>query len=257
MIDAMDVDFGRTADDYVTYRLGFPGALIDRLAALRVFAPGDRVVDVGTGTGSLARLFAQAGCDVTAVDPAKSLLVEAWKLDRKAGVDIHYVVATAEDTGLPAASADVVTAGQCWHWFDRPKAAAEARRILRPRGRLVICHFDWLPFDGNVVERTEQLILRHNPRWPFAGGTGIYPAWTVDVAAAGFRRIETFSFDVALEYSHEAWRGRVRASAGIAATLPRTAVDRFDAELTELLAASFPDPLAVPHRVWVLITRSP
>jgi len=53
-------------------------------------------------------------------------------MDREAGVTVRYVEAAAEDTGFPEASFDLVIAGQCWFWFDRQRAANEARRILKP-----------------------------------------------------------------------------------------------------------------------------
>ncbi len=75
---------------------------------------------------------------------------------------------------------------------------------------------------------------------------------------AGFQGIETFSFDEAVSYSHEAWRGRIRASAGVAASLPPDSVAKFDADLAQLLARSYPDdPMLVPHRVWALAAHSP
>jgi SAM-dependent methyltransferase len=246
----MDVDFGKTASDYGKHRQGFPDSLFDRLRAFGVGTDGQRVVDVGTGTGTLARGFALRGCEVVGIDPSEPMLEEA----RRLGGDVHYRVGTAESTGLPDQWADSVTAGQCWHWFDRPAAAAEARRLLRPGGRLVICHFDWLPMPGGVTEATEQLVLAHNPAWPAAGGDGLYPRWWIDVAAAGFTDIETFSYDTPAVYSHEAWRGRVRACAGVAASLPPDRVARFDADLRALLAERFPDdPLVIPHRVWALV----
>jgi ubiquinone/menaquinone biosynthesis C-methylase UbiE len=52
---------------------------------------------------------------VIGIDPAPALLEKARELDRAAGVEVTYRVATAEDTGLPGASYDLVTAGQCWH----------------------------------------------------------------------------------------------------------------------------------------------
>ena len=155
---------------------------------------------------------------------------------------------------LPCADGrfDLITAGQCWHWFDRPAAASELARVLRPGGRAVIAHFDWLPLPGSVVAATEDLILTYNPDWAGAGGTGIYPDWPGDLSAAGFGMIETASFDIAQPYEPKAWRGRIRASAGIAASLPREQVSRFDAELADLLARRFPaDPLIIPHRVWL------
>jgi hypothetical protein len=75
---------------------------------------------------------------------------------------------------------------------------------------------------------------------------------------AGFRDLETFSFDEDTPYSHQAWRGRIRASAGVGASLSPDAVEHFDDSLAELLAERFPeDPLAVLHRCFALICRAP
>jgi SAM-dependent methyltransferase len=252
------IDFGKAAHDYAAHRAGFPKALFDRLAAVGVGRSGQRLVDLGTGTGSLARGFAHRGCAVTGIDPSEPLLVEARRLSDEEGLHVDYRVGRAEDVDAPDGAFDVVTAGQCWHWFDRPAAARECRRLLVPGGALAICHFDWLPLPGNVVAATEALILQHNPHWQFAEGLGMYPQWTLDVAGAGFGAIETFSFDVVVPYGHEAWRGRIRASAGVAASLPPDAVAAFDAELAGLLGRDYPvEPLAVPHRVWALVARSP
>ena len=254
----MQIDFGKTAQDYGRYRAGFPLALFDRLATFDIGTTGQRVLDLGTGTGTLARGFALRGCNVTGLDLSIPLVEEAQRLDREAGVTIKYVTATAEQTGLPAASFEVVTAGQCWHWFDRSKAAQEVRRVLVSQGWLVIAHFDWIPLSGNVVEATEKLIEQHNPEWKMSGGRGMYSRWLSDVAIAGFQEIETFSFDRFVPYTHEAWRGRIRASAGVAVSLSPERVVRFDTDLQKLLLERFPsDPLAVHHRVFAVVCRSP
>ena len=71
---------------------------------------------------------------------------------------------------------------------------------------------------------------------------------------AGFTDIETFSFDRAVSYSHEAWRGRIRASAGVCGSLPAEAALDFDRELAALLDAEFPEePQEVPHRAFALL----
>jgi SAM-dependent methyltransferase len=251
--DGNPPDFARTASDYARHRAGFPRELLDRLAARGIARVGARVVDLGTGTGSLARLFAQHGCEVTGVDIATPLLEQARRLDREAGVEIDYVEGPAEATGLPDGTFDVVSAGQCWHWFDRPAAAREVARLLVSGGSVVIAHFDWLPIPGNVVQSTEEIILRYTPTWPFADRAGLYPRWLVDLQTAGFTEIETFSFDVMVSYSHEAWVGRVRASAPIAGTLDADGVRACSMELTAILHERFPeDQLAVPHRVWAV-----
>ncbi|WP_442804175.1 class I SAM-dependent methyltransferase [Streptomyces luteogriseus] len=254
MTSSFRPDFGLTAQDYGRHRAGFPPQLLSHLYRHGIAFPGKDVLDVGTGTGALARLVAQAGARVTGLDPAGPLLEQARELDREAGVETDYRVGTAEATGLPDASYDVVTAGQCWHWFDAPKAGAEMRRLLRPGGRTVIAHFDWLPLPGNVVEATEELILSFNPAWTMGGGTGLYPRWLTDLAGSGFTGIETFSFDVDVPYPPEAWRGRIRASAGVGASLPPDEVERFDEALGRVLRDRFPgEVLHVPHRTWAVV----
>ena len=94
------------------------------------------MLDLGTGTGTVARGLAKRGCLVTGLDPSAQMLEQAGGLDEEAGVSVRYIQAHAEDTHLPERGFDVVTAGQCWHWFDRQ----------RPRSKRAACSFrqaDW------------------------------------------------------------------------------------------------------------------
>ncbi len=248
----MTVDFGPTAADYARYRVGFPPEFFDRLTALGVGLPGQRIVDLGTGTGVLARELAAAGCVVTGVDVAPELLDQARELDAAAGVDVTYRVAPAETTGLPGGEWDVVTAAHCWHWFDAPRAVAEVRRVLAPGGTVVLCSRDYLILPGNVCEASEELILEYNPGWPMAGSPGTHDEWAADLT--GFTDLRTFTFDVDVPYTHEAWRGRMRSSNGVGASLPADRVAAFDEDLARLLRDRFPeDPMPVPHRVFAMV----
>ena len=252
------VEFGRTAADYRQFRAGFPDSFFEQLSNRGLARAAERALDLGTGTGSVARGLSRLELSVVGLDPAAELLAEARKLDRAAGVKVEYVTGRAEAVGFPEASFDLVTAGQCWHWFDRAAAAKESARVLRRQGRLVIAHFDWLPLDGNVVEATETLILKYNPAWSMSGGTGIYPEWLRDLARAGFSRLETFSYDTEQAYSHESWRGRIRASAGVRASLDDRKTREFDLELARLLSSRFSgDPLIIPHRIWAAVGVRP
>ena len=254
---APQVNFGATARDYGRWRAGFPQSFFKRLFSESWVNAGDSVLDLGTGTGTIARGLALRGCHATGLDSEHHLLTEAARLDREEATGVAYVEGRAEATGLPAASFDVVTAGQCWHWFDRKQTVEEVARILVPGGRIVIAHFDWLAIRGNVVATTEQMVERYNPSWHLGNASGLYPPWLADVAEGGFERLETFSFDTEVAYSHEAWRGRMRASAGVGASLPPDEVARFDAELAQELARGWPQELLVPHRVWALKAEWP
>lgn len=247
-------DFGRTAEDYGRYRAGFPDELFNRLQRFGIGLQDQRVLDLGTGTGYLARSLALRGARVVGADRSVEIMRASLALDASANAKIQYVQCRAEDLCFAAGSFDVVAAGQCWHWFHRSRAAAEARRVTVAGGRLLLAHFDWIPLPGNIADVTEKLIEKHNPNWKFGGGMGIYPKWFGDAANAGYREIESFTFDEFTPYSHEAWRGRIRASAGIGASLSPEGVTRFDAELAAVLKERFPDePMRVHHRVFAMV----
>ena len=249
-------DFGKTADDYARHRASYPDWLFERLMRRGLARPGMRALDLATGTGHLARGLAQRGLTVTGLDVSAEMTAAAKALDAAQGLQIDYVTGKAEGTGLPTGGFDLVTAACAWHWFDRPKAGAEALRLLKPGGWLVICSQDWLPIGDNVVARTEAIVQRHNPRWPYGGLDGMKPAFVRDLRVAGFRAIESFSVDFDIPYSHEGWRGRMRASAAVSGSLSPDQVRAFDAELDAMLAREFPEqPMQVAHCLFAVMGR--
>lgn len=273
-------DFGRTVEDYARFRADYPPELFERLAGgYSIGVPGQRVLDVGTGTGLVARALARRGCVVTGLDPSPALLEAAAAQAAAAGLEATFLRGTAEATGLPEASFDVVTAAVCWHWFDPDRAAAELRRVLVAGGRIAIIHFEWLAEPGNVVEATETLLQRNRSGIPgratMAGfarallgrvapalarglGAGLHPDRLTTLRAAGFTAIESFSFDADIAYDHAAWRGRIRSHAWAGASAGSRRVARLDAEVAALLRDRFaPEPLAVPHRIFVVVGRAP
>ncbi len=75
-------DFGKTASDYGRHRAGFPDDFFDRLASLGILRTGMRALDLGTGTGTIARALALRGCEVTGLDRSAPLMEQAAELDR-------------------------------------------------------------------------------------------------------------------------------------------------------------------------------
>ncbi len=247
------IDYGLAAADYGAYRQGFPNEFFHKLAALGVGQCGQRLLDLGTGTGLLAREFARRGCLVTGVDFSARLLDVAIAANAGEVVRPTYLRLRAEATRLPAASFDIVAAGTAWHLFNRPAAAREARRLLLPGGRLVIAHLDWHTAPGSIAHATLRLMERYGPGDP-SPSTFLYPDWTEDLITAGFTAWDMFAFTTTLTYTPRAWRGRVRASQRGAPAMTQADLDKFDASLGRMLSRHYPGPtLAIEHRVFALI----
>ena len=244
------IDFGRTAADYERHRPGFPDSFFERMVAESWIAPGLRALDLGTGTGSLALGLAARGLEATGLDVADDLLAIARRRAGERGLTAGFELGRAEATGLEDATFDIVTAGQCWWWFDAAQTIAEATRLLVRGGRLIIASFSYLPILGNVAERTEALVLQHNPGWPKAGWRGVHPEQVESLDRGGFQEVESLSYVTDVRFSHEGWRGRIRTCNGVGAALDPQQVEDFDAELGALLARDFPDDLLIPHRVF-------
>jgi arsenite methyltransferase len=122
---------------------------------------GARVLDVGCGTGQLARLLSErvgSTGSVTGVDP----LPERIELARSAVAGVRFEVGTAEDLGAFAdASFDAVTMSSVLHWVaDKAKALAEVRRVLRPGGRLGVTTTPIELSDEGTIGKAIRLVLR-------------------------------------------------------------------------------------------------
>jgi SAM-dependent methyltransferase len=129
--------FSSRVADYIRYRPSYPEAILTWLARECGLSPQSRIADIGSGTGILSSLFLHFGCRVDGVEPNSAMRLAGERL-LVAEPRFHSVEGRAEATTLPAGSADFVTAGQAYHWFDPEPARAEFRRILKPHGWVVL-----------------------------------------------------------------------------------------------------------------------
>ena len=116
-----------------------------RVAKIR---PGERVLDLATGTGITAIAARERGAKVTGVDLTPELLAVARSKAKDAGFeDIDFREGDAEQLPFADAAFDVVVS-TCGHMFapDQPKVAAELARVTRPGGRVVF--LAWTPEGG-------------------------------------------------------------------------------------------------------------
>jgi len=131
------VESAYTTPDVVEQRRVVVGALS--------LQPGERVLDIGSGPGFLACEMASAvgaSGSVTGIDPSEAMISVAG---RRQAPD-HVTFRPGDATDLPFADGefDVVTSTQVYEYVaDMPRALAEAHRVLRPGGRLLVLDTDW------------------------------------------------------------------------------------------------------------------
>lgn len=154
--------FETGGDNYAEFRPTYPIDLVKSLAA--TCASHHHAVDIGCGTGQLSALLASEFDQVTALDPSASQIENAEKNAR-----VSYAVKTAEDTGLPDNSVDLVVAAQAAHWFDLPKFYREVERITKRDGVIALVSYGVPTLMGAIGERFAQFYWQDiHHFWPDA-----------------------------------------------------------------------------------------
>jgi SAM-dependent methyltransferase len=155
--------FSSRAGDYLRYRPSYPQEVISLLEQECGLNENSVVADIGSGTGFLTKLFLDRGCSVHGVEPNAEMR-RAGEAYLASYPNFHSIDGTAEHTGLPDASVDLVTAGQAFHWFDANTARAEFRRILRPPCWVALI-WNERRVSGGFLEGYEDLLNRWAPEY--------------------------------------------------------------------------------------------
>jgi SAM-dependent methyltransferase len=137
--------FSGLATGYAAYRPRYPEGLFSAIAAASPFL--DRVWDCATGTGQAVSGLAAHFRSVLASDASRQQIRAASPYDR-----VRYFVARAEAAPLRSRSVGAVTVAQALHWLERAEFYAEARRVLRPGGLLVVWTYGNQRVDGGPVD---------------------------------------------------------------------------------------------------------
>jgi ubiquinone/menaquinone biosynthesis C-methylase UbiE len=139
------------AERYDAYRPSPPTALVDLLLQLARTPRPDLVVDLGSGTGLSTTVWADRARRVVGIEPLDEMRRKAEATCTAPQVSFQSGV--AQQTGLPAGAADIVTCSQSLHWMEPESTLAEVARILRCGGVFAAYDYDWPPTIHWEVER--------------------------------------------------------------------------------------------------------
>jgi ubiquinone/menaquinone biosynthesis C-methylase UbiE len=198
--------FSSRVENYARFRPGYPAEVIEVLKKECGLTPYSVVADIASGTGIFTRRLLEHGNRVFGVEPNPEM--------RRAGEEYlaNYsnftsVAATAENTGLPEHSIDLVTAAQAAHWFDREKALREFQRILKPSRYLALLWNDRQLEAGPFDRDYEQMLLQY--------GTDYADVKRLDAEAGRF--FGSFKCELRVlpnfqDFDYEALEGRLLSS---------------------------------------------
>jgi SAM-dependent methyltransferase len=146
-------DLRRTFDEvpelYDRARPRYPREVLDDLVALTGLAPGDRIVEIGPGTGQATLPLAEHGLEIVGLEPGAGLAAVARR-NVVAYPRVQIVEATFEDWEPGEAQFDAVVAFTAFHWIDPEIRYQRSAQLLRPGGRLAVVATDHvLPADGD------------------------------------------------------------------------------------------------------------
>lgn len=237
-------DWGRTSHDYAKYRDIYPDEFYRRITDRGLCVSGQSVLDIGTGTGVIPRNMLRFGAKWIGTDISPEQIEQAKLLSQ--GTDIKYYVSASEDLSFPDNSFDVITACQCFWYFDHEKLIPEFRRMLKSGGSLVVLYMAWLPFEDKIAGMSEELVLKYNPDWSGKGET-IHPIHIPQCYDAYFDNVYSEEYPLDVRFTRESWNGRVKACRGIGASLPEEEINSWEKEHIKLLKTNAPPEFDIRH----------
>lgn len=237
-------DWGKTSADYAKFRDIYPQEFYDKIISRNLCVKGQRVLDIGTGTGVLPRNLYRYGARWTGTDLSENQIAQAKILSQ--GLDIDYYALPAENIDFPNDSFDVITACQCFWYFNHQQVMPALTRMLKQGGSILVLYMAWLPFEDQIAGASEKLALRYNPKWSGAGET-VHPIPIPDCYQENFEIVHHEEYRLDVPFTRESWNGRMKACRGIGASLSTEEIAAWEQEHLKLLAEIAPATFHILH----------
>lgn len=154
--------FGEVPESYDRARPGYPSELIDGIVARTGMKSGDRVLEVGSGTGKATALLAGAGWDVLCVEPSEPMAEVARRRFAEM-TNVHIETVGFEEWDPSGRRFDVLACAQAWHWLDPAVRFVKAADVLAPNGWLALIWNDSQDGTGALRRAMDEAYRRHAP----------------------------------------------------------------------------------------------
>ncbi len=129
--------FDSVAGLYDAFRPGYPEPLIHSVISLSHLRPGEKILEIGSGTGRATLPFARAGFPILCIEPGRNLIAVA-KRHLSCFPNVKFVPTRFEDWSHGRQEFDLVISAQAFHWIPKEIGYPKAADALRPGGHLAL-----------------------------------------------------------------------------------------------------------------------
>ncbi len=241
-------DWGNTSKDYAKYRDIYPEEFYRGILDLGLCRDGQKVLDIGTGTGVLPRNMYRYGAKWIGTDISENQIDQAKLLAAEKGMNIDFYSCPAEEVSYEDNTFDVITVCQCIWYLDAKAISGKFARMLKPGGKLLILYMGWLPYEDAIAGKSEEIILKHNPNWSSYGDT-VKPVFVPEELLTNFEIVLQKEYRVDVPFTRDGWHGRVRACRGVGATMDQSQLSAWNEEHWKMLEENAPEEFMVKHYV--------
>jgi len=241
-------DWGRTSQDYAKFRDIYPESFYQKIIGYNIGTKGQKVLDLGTGTGVIPRNLYAYGAEWTGIDASENQIAQAKLLAGQQGMLIRFEAMPAEKADFPASYFDAVTACQCF-WYFKPEVLMPVlKKILKPDGKILILQMCWLPFEDEIAQASENLVLQYNPSWTGAGEKR-HPVHLSDTVLQYAELVSHEEYAEAIPFTRETWHGRMKACRGVGASLSGAELESWEQEHKKLLNQTASENFSILHYI--------